>query len=343
MKYQTVSEVIVYHDQTEEKRGGNWKGHVLLFIPYILHIIRKEVNLFGEQKDFIEPIKLIYNEIMNRRKEHNAYHKFHFAEISGRKWTKYDDAVRQAVKIGVEALRTRGVKKLKIFSHPIYCKLAIILYHTPTPQNIILYRGEKREKILKYDETLMRMLLKGAIHFLYNKENKVKVLKIISDGKPYHRKISDQRILWRLIEDDVLGKSPLREYVEFKEDAEIIAQYSDHKKYKKDSEEYINANILQLADLLLGCTVYSCYRGIKINEVRLTKIDIQDKKGVVSFPVKEMLNKRKRGKRFKKYSGHYKSFVLSKASIQNGVWNFENITTKEIEIDPQTCQISLFI
>jgi hypothetical protein len=65
---------------------------------------------------------------------------------------------------------------------------------------------------------------------------------------------------------------------------------------------------------------------------------IEDKKGVIAYPVKEMLDKRKRGSGFKN-SSHYKAFTISKANIKNNQWGFENMMTKEVDLtnDGQLC------
>jgi len=54
-----------------------------------------------------------------------------------------------------------------------------------------------------------------------------------------------------------------------------------------------------------------------------------------------MLDKRKRGRNFE-YSGHYKSFTISKAYIKDGKWEFKNIMSQEIKINMSTGQITLF-
>jgi len=338
MRTQTISEVIVYHDETKEKKHPKLKGHVFLCVPNNL-LVRRSGTLWGDEEHEVSSWKLFYNEIMTIRKIHNAFHKFHFSEISGKKWTKYDEATRQVAHVGVDALRC---KRPEIFEEPICCKLAIILYSNPKPTSLKLYGGDKKEQRLRYDETLMRMLLKGAVHLLYNENNKVRILKIISDGYPYHRRICSDRILWRLIMDDLLGESPLRGYVEIPTSAEIIHQSSQHKKFLNDSEEYAHANMLQLADMLLGACIYSCYKNTKLLSSRpqLGSI-VDDKKGIISYPVRKMLDKRKRGKNFR-YSGHYNSFLLSRASIINNEWEFEDVTPKEITIKPDTGQLMLF-
>ena len=335
MKELVYSKVIIYHDETKQIEKTNLKGHVLLFVPKEL-TIKREGTLFGNEEITYNPLVELYNRIMNIRKYYNSYHKFHFNEISkSGKWTKYNEAEKGLLNMGVEALKS---KNTIIFSHPLFCKIAIIFYHM---YRIDLFGGDKKEKRLRYHETLLRMLLKGSIHYLYDKHHQVEIEKIISDGEPYHRKLSDERILWRLIIDDSLGKSPLMEYVKISPSCEIIHQSSQHKDYEENSEEYIHANMLQLADMFLGAVVHSCYKGIKISRI-LPSIGqkVDDKRGVISVPVKEMLDKRKRGKNFR-YSSYYKSFSLSRAYLENDQWHFDNIMTKDIEIVQGAGQLTL--
>ena len=54
----------------------------------------------------------------------------------------------------------------------------------------------------------------------------------------------------------------IREYVEIFPDAELIHLSSSHRKHDRDSEEYMHANLLQLADMLLGCVIYACFNEI---------------------------------------------------------------------------------
>lgn len=336
MRTSTKSEVIVYYDETRGLRGINSKGHAFLFIPY-KSTIKQETPLFGMREKCIFPRQLLYDKVVEVRSKYDAFYRFHFKEISGKKWTKYNVAEKEIIEVSIDALR---YKNPKIFELPLGCKLAIIFYHKP--RDLSLYGGSRKEKVLRYDETLMRILLKGAVHFVYDKDSTVEILKIISDGDPHHRKLSNDRILQRLIEDNLLGRGSLREYVTISQNAEIIQQTSQHKKYKERSEEFINANMLQLSDMLLGGVICSCYRGANFCNVS-PPIDhrVEDKKTIIAYSIKEMLDKRKRGRNFI-YSSHYKSFSLSRAFIDSGMWKFENITTKEVTINPDTLQISLF-
>lgn len=175
MKAKTTSKVIVYHDETGI---SSLKGHALLFIPNNLNT-RREQTLYGTLEDDTACRKLIYNKIMEVREKHGALgHKFHFTDIAGTKWGGYNPAERKMVDLGVDALRKNRPQK---FNAPLCCKLAII-YYPASSKLKSYYKGDRKERILRYDETLLRMLLKGAIHFLYDANNRVEILKIIYES-----------------------------------------------------------------------------------------------------------------------------------------------------------------
>ncbi len=63
------------------------------------------------------------------------------------------------------------------------------------------------------------------------------------------------------------------------------------------------------------------------------------KKNIIIQPLKEMLEKRKRGSNFQ-YSGHYKSFVVTQAIFgKNGI-NFQEVQSAHIQ-DEDFLQMSL--
>ena len=324
MKTRTTSKVIVYHDETEI---SSLKGHVLLFIPRNL-TIREEATLCGTLQNDIECRNSIYDKIMKIRGNPSvSEHKFHFSTISGKTWTRRNLAERKMIDLGVDALRKNNPQK---FNAPLCCKLAIIYYPTSSKLKKY-YKGNRKERILKYDETLLRMLFKGAIKFLYDINNQVEILKIIADGQPHHRKISEDRVLKRLIDDEQLKIGTLQPYDIIPRNAEIIHQSSNHREYELDSEEFINANMLQLADMLLGSVNHSCYEEVATSSsIPPSHSKIRNKKGIIAYSVKEMLDKEKKRKSGFIHSSHYKSFTLSKATPQNnGSWSFEKITPKE--------------
>ena len=318
------SEITIYQDETVVANSKNLKGHIFYFIPDKVEII-EETPLFGSNKFIVKPPQLLFQEIMRIRSKWNSNHKFHHNKISGRKWQKKNSAEKEIVNLAVESLKKFNTNQ---FKYPLFCKFAIIYY--PKIKDISNYGGDnKKEKLLRYDETLLRFLLKGAIHFLYNENDKVLIKKIICDGESSYRNLNKDRILKRIIFDDIIGKSPLRKYVKISEKAEIVHQNSDHNKFEYERNSFINANFLQLADMILGSVNHSCFTGIN-QDKRILKIGekIFDKKGIISVPIYELLNKRKRGRNFV-HSSHYNTFTISKAYIKNGKWQFENINTKE--------------
>jgi len=331
-----INDIIVYHDETYLPYRGKLRGHIFLFVP--IQIVEESyLPLFGKDRIVIYPSKIIYKEIKKIRKGFGVTHKFHFSNIGGMKWSKENMAERGLIDIGVEALKQRHVSH---FNHPLFCKIAIIFY--PNPRDLSGYQSSsKKENLLRYDETLMRILLKGAVHLLYNVGNVIKVLNIFCDGEPHHRKFSEDRVLKKLVFDKYLGITQLRDYVIITEDTSIIHLNSNHRYYDEDSEEYIHANFLQLADMMLGAVINCCFKKSEYIK-RIPKIgqQIDDKRCVIAFPVKEMLDKRKRGRGFVN-SGHYKTFSLSAAEIVEGIWKFNDINTKEITISSDSDNLTL--
>jgi len=315
------SDVIVYHDETGIT--GKIKGHVLLFVP-VITTVKETGGLFGDHQFQVRPLINLFREIENIRAEFKTDHKFHFSEISGKKWANRNNADKKLVETGVRYLKqNRG-----------YCKLGIIFYENPDPRQIENYGGkDKKERELRFGETILRMLLKGTVHYLYNTNHRVRILKIFTDGQPYHRKLDEFRILERLMDN-------IREYVEIFPDAELIHLSSSHREHDRDSEEYMHANLLQLADMLLGCSICSCLKDTEVSDANPRIHDIiKDKKGILAYPVKEMLDKRKRGKGFRN-SSHYRAFTISKAYPKDTGWEFESVMTKEVNIS-NTGQLTL--
>lgn len=332
----SLHRVIIYHDETKDVPGRNYKGHVLLFVPVSLSV-ESETPLLGTFHEEYSPQEMFFAELMHCRQEFAcADGKLHFSELSGKTWKKYDYAYHKAITLAVDALRS---KSPQIFSRSLCCKVAAIFYPKGADWNI--YGGDSRkEQKLRHDETLLRILLKGACHYLYGDANSVEVVKIVSDGNPAHRMLDDERVVWRLTYDDLYGKSPLRDYVTFAPSASIVHLSSSHKDHQPDTEEYKHANFLQVADLLLGAIMRACYVGTKPVS-RLPKIgELCSKRDVIAQPVKEMLDKRKRGSGFR-HSGHYKSFAITQVAFSKDGIHFQEVQSVNIQ-DDEFLQISLF-
>jgi hypothetical protein len=336
MRDQLTSEVIVYHDETGHT---NFNGHCFLFVPERTTASYTN-DLFGDQIVERFPLRDLYSKMLSIRERHNASHKFHFTDIGSGIWRNENSAELDFILAGIEALKSA---RPQWFKYPLFCKAAIILYPNPTPVSLGFYTAdERRERLLRFHETVMRMLLKGAIHYLYDHSHRVIVKGVISDGEPNHRRLSENRILWRMVWDDLSGKSLLKDYVAIAEDAYIAQVPSHHREHQQNSIGHLHAHMLQLTDMLLGSAVYSCLKdSVAIPRIPTVGSRVNSKKGILSSQVKEMLDKRKRGKGFQS-SGHYKSFNISHASIEDGAWQFSSLMTRDIVIDSETGSLSLF-
>lgn len=331
-----VHDVVVYHDETADVGTDKYKGHALLFVPTRIVGIHT-TPLLGEFSLDYSPSKALYNRIMEVRKSYQLDKKFHFKDISGRKWGRFDLGVRLVVETGVDALRH---KFSRFFKPPLCCKLAVMFY--PKAADLSLYGGgEKKEQRVRLEETVLRMLLKGGLHYLYGESSEVVVAGVISDGQPRHRPLNDERTMWRIAFDDQYGRTALRDYATIHQDARITHLPSDHKQYLPDSDEYIQANLLQLTDLLLGSVIRSCYVGIA-ECPRPPRIGSTNyvKKDVIAYPVKEMLDKIRRGKGFER-SGHFRSFSISCVSFAPDSVSFTKLSPLQFEITSDELDMKL--
>lgn len=323
----SMNQVVIYHDETKNIPGSNFKGHVLFFVP--VSITREsKTPMFGHETIEYSPQAVLFRVIEKIRQECTFAGKFHFSDIGGKIWTKSELAHVRVSQMVVEGLRQKGSR---FFRQPLCCKLAVIIY--PKLSDYSIYGGGvRKEQKFRHDETILRMLLKGASHYLYEDNNRVEVLKVFSDGQAEHRPLNEDRIIWRLTNNDVGIKTPLREYVHFSPGASIIHLSSDHKLYPIDSDEYRHANFLQVADILLGSVIRSCFIGITRPKTwpRLGE-ECTTKKDVIASPVTGMLEKTKRKAGFIN-SGHYKSFAVSFVNFEEGGIIFKDVGISELAI-----------
>lgn len=313
-------EVIVFHDETEFTVGKKIKGHVLFFVP-IRMVVTSNTPFFGDWVEEYSPLSELYETIKAIREINRVNKKFHFTDISGKKWVSDDLAARIILGAAVDSLRS---KRSEYFKRAMRCKYSVIFYNEKV--DLSLYGGDSsKEKRLRYDETLLRMLLKGSLNFLYNREENVHVRMIVSDGNPYHRDLDKKRIINQIAVDIYKNRTPLRGYATFADKIEILGIKSDHRIYEPSSPYHIYANILQIADLLLGSTIRACQVGCKDFPTIPRQGDpVGDKKDRVAFPVKEMLDKTKRGGGFV-WSGQNRSFTISEIDFNGGEISFSQV------------------
>ena len=318
--------VTVYYDETHME--NNLNGHVLFFVPDQIEIPSTQLDNTGNFRLFesasynYNPRHNLLQEITSLRGENFKYHKFHFNKISGKYWYELNEVTYNLLAILVESLRSKGCQR---FKPPLCCKVAVLYY--PENKKKDMYGGkENKEKKLRYDETMLRILLKGACHYLYDKDHAITISNFVVDGFPVHRELDDNRIIWRLFAEEGNNRTQLRDYVRFDRNMKITHIDSDLKNYAPDSVEFEHANLLQCADLLLGTITYLFFdqpwEGKKHFDI---KEPCANKKGVVSESVRTMLGKVSRGCGFKN-SGHYKAFSVSKLLFEH-----ENIIFQDAE------------
>jgi len=310
--------VSVYYDETYLNQQ-KCHGHVLFFVPDQNEIVNKS-PLFGKVSNTYCPKQQLLQEISNCRGENHKSHEFHFKEIRGKQWSQVDILTRNMMNLLFDSLRSKGTT---FFKPPLACKVAV-LYH-PNSSRTNMYGGDsKKEKRQRFSETMLRILLKGSCHFLFNNNQRVKISRFIVDGFPAHREFDAKRIIPKLLVEVGKNRTPLRDYVEFNTEIEITHNDSNHTMYEYGSTMYEDANFLQCADLLLGAINYAIFyppwdgkKHFQIGEI------CESKKRFLSEPVAEMIHKISRGPGFQN-SGHYLSFSISKVIFEGNDVIFQN-------------------
>lgn len=310
--------VSVYYDETyldQEK----CHGHVLYFVPDLVET-SDEYPLFGKISNTYSSRDELIKEISIIRGQNFKDHKFHFSDVSGKKWGQIDDLTKRMINMLIDSIRSKG---RFTFKQPLSCKVAVLYY--PKSGKTNMFGGDsKKEKQLRFSETMLRILLKGACHFLYDENHKISVSRFIVDGFPSHREFDDHRIIGKLNAEVENNRTPLRNYVEFAPDIQITHIHSDHTRYDSCSIEYEDANLLQCADLLLGSINYAIFqpgwtgkRDFQIDEL------CDDKKRFLSHSTSVMLHKLDRKAGFVN-SSHYLSFSVSKLIFEGEELTFKN-------------------
>ena len=269
-------------------------------------------NIWGHGILFVPHKKIegLLKELQDARDECICDSKLRFADISESYYTPKYECVKRWVEIGFKYLkRNEG------------CKLGIIFFDKGTV-DLNAYSGDKKERELRAVETVLRMTLKGSAHYLYDTERQVKIHRFVTDGDPWHRDLNENRIIGRLLTE-------VRDYVEITPGCKIDGVVSDHKNDR--CNDIKSAHLLQLTDLLLGSVIQTCFRDLEQGK----------KKEIIIRPIKEMLDKRKRGRKGFENSSHFRSFTLSLAKIVCNEWQFERLDSKDIIIDDSTGKITL--
>lgn len=311
------SEVVIYHDEIKSVQGTRLCGHVLLFVPRRMKV-RHVGGLFEDFEDEQDPGALLLAELRRIRSEYRVDStKFHFTQISGAKWTIFDRGTYEYLAAGVDALRTRSCAR---FPFGLHCKVATIFY--PVDADPPNYGGDRKERQYRYDETALRMRLKGVLNGLYGPTHRVRVLELISDGVAAHRPLDVRRVLLQVTADELVGRTALRDHVEIAEAARITPVASDHKMHAPGSPEDDHAHLLQLADLFLGSFARAAYGTSRPFAVPPPGTSIPGrKKDVVMGPTWDLLSKQSDGRLFG--SSHRGSYSASELVFKDGAISFK--------------------
>lgn len=329
----------MFHDETSAAGPDNLLGHILFFIP-LVYEFQENNTLFGTYSFRSVPLLSLMQQIRQHRSAHGLeQHKFHFTDLSGKRWSKYGQCYRDVLASTVDAMRR---KRSEIFPTPLHCRISVLYY--PRNSDLSKYGGtDKKERKLRHYETILRILLKGAMKFLYQDTHLV-IENIISDGFPHHREMNKERIIDRLnVDGQINNRAMMPSTVSFSDGASIIHLKSDHKLHSTDSDAAINANMLQVADLLLGAIGESCLKGIGTSHLSPSIGDaVNSMKSLAAWPVHEMIIKRDDRKSGFQSSGHFRSFSISQIEFPRGERPiFKSLCAKVIESPNRDNQIDL--
>lgn len=310
----------------KEVPGTKLCGHVLLFVPRRLRVCAKG-GLFGDQATESDPGAVLLAELKRIRGAAGAEnHKLHFTNITGKQWVQANNAALEFLEAGADALRTRAKGR---FRAALHCKVAVVFY--PRDRNPANYGGDRKERRYRYDETILRMSLKGVLNGLYDDSHAVRVQSLVSDGIATHRPLDPERVLLQLTREELVGRSPLRDHAEVSDAADVLPVSSDHKDHDASSADYDHAHFLQLADLFLGAFAYAAYSGTTPERVPPVGSFLEGvkKKSVVMRPVWELLEKVASGQIIN--SSHRGSFTASEVVLRDGGVSFKPLTGASIE------------
>jgi len=285
-----IEECEVYHDEIKDDKN-NPIAHGFLIVPI------KSKSILLKDLDYWR----------NRHKTQAL--KINWKNLSGQNWAPIFGCARDWLNCCVE-----GMAKLRYLNRsnenierPLGLRFFAIFMKSLNILSDDYWKWDiNQEKAIKKFETLLRIGLKGGLHYLYSPEYQIKINNFVTDAGAFHRPIDSRRIINRL-------NFELKNYVDLSNVSTIQSCISDHRKIEcidKDS-----ANLLQLCDLMLGSVSFNCYKSDH-------KLKLQ-----ISDNVRKLLDKQKRGRAFER-SRHFKTFSISVADIFENNWKFDQLKTK---------------
>lgn len=286
-------EIEIYHDEIKDS-NNNPVAHSFLCVP------TRSKNI-------------LLNDLLwarNKRRVNN--YKLNFKYLSGAKFNRQYECTRDWLMCLINGMANKKYTSIRNFINFPALGLRYFAIFMPSLNRLsddYFKWCSDSEKIIRKFETLMRIGLKGGLHYLYSSGYKVRIMRFVTDSYAFHRELDSKRIIKRL-------EAEKESYVEFAHNLKIESLESDHR--KKSCNDMIAAHLLQLSDLMLGSISFCC---IKNNHLI---------KEVVVKKVKELLDKRKRGRNFIK-SSHYKTYAITICNIENNNWTFKNLENKIVE------------
>jgi hypothetical protein len=243
--YRSLSQVTIYCDETTIGNRAN-NGWGIFIVPN-----RLVLQCRGRQSLELNPQRELLKAISDVRKSGKFDRKFHFTEISGRSARPKDDVLIRYLSLAARFLTPIS---LSGFDSHKGCKVTTTAYNNCSRTD--LYDGGRKESKVKYHESLLRNLIKSALHYFYNDDNQVLVQKVVCDMSPFHRDISAERTIHRLWDSDFYGSSSLGKWVRINRNCELIHLNSDHRVHDEGTGSRAHAEVLQMTDMVIGSVNY---------------------------------------------------------------------------------------
>lgn len=285
-------EIEIFHDEMLDD-SSNPFAHQFLFIP-----VQAKEYLFKVLEDI-------------RLKSNAPNMTINWKELSGDTRSRYLTA-KQWLSIFIEALYERGSflypmsgGEILAAAGPLGVKSATFLIDSRDQLDDRYWRGSRISPRNHKYLTIFKIGIKGALHYLYNPSqfniSNLVVKKLYTDGVESNSlPLSHMEVLSELAPS-------LRPYITIEDTAISFVP--------KSSVKTAEVDLLELTDVVLGSTVFL---GKSVND---------ENKEELTRKLREMYNKRNRGRGFLS-SGHYGTFAVSKASVDSETgWSFEELDT----------------
>lgn len=294
----------LFHD--ESKIEGFWHG--ILLVPSAQK--EKLVNYLVQARRYLK-----YDSPISIKK----VKKYGRVYLLARSWVHIGVAAMASSKKGdpityYTGMREKRKSSIAIFRDLIGAKFILFL-----EKDSFTKMGGKLDYGGKF-ETTFRMGFKGGLHFIGSDEEPIQITNMHFDGyEHYQRHIDRDRIINRL--------HGLRGYCEIADHEDLINDNSsDHT--RNDCQAYIDCQLLQLTDLMIGC-----FRSILISPTRNIHVELAQ-------PVKALVERHKEGYARMQNSKWRNSFCMSQCYLDDSSrWKFEAL---ELEDNDVYLQSSLF-